>query len=156
MLGWLTFGAWGGIDWLGNPSTALPSIMAMSIWQAVGFHMVIWLAGLQTISPTLHEAADVEGASPWQKFRYVTWPGPRNTAVPILIVITMQAFSLFAQVDMMTNGGPLDSTQVLVPGGRARLWQAGHLRRLRDQRDPVPDRPDHQPDPALAHEGEVR
>ena len=114
MLGWLTFGAFNGIDWLGTASTALPSIMAMSVWQGVGFHMVIWLAGLQTISPTLYEAADVEGASSWQKFRYVTWPGLRNTAVLILIVITMQGFALFAQVDVMTNGGPLDSTQVLV------------------------------------------
>ena len=114
ILGWLTFGAWTPVDWLGNPATALPAIMAMSIWQAVGFHMVIWLAGLQTISPTLYEAADIEGASSWQRFRYVTWPGLRNTAVLILIVITMQAFALFAQVDVMTNGGPLDSTQVLV------------------------------------------
>jgi multiple sugar transport system permease protein len=114
VLGWLTFGAWRPVDWLGNPATALPAIMAMSIWQAVGFHMVIWLAGLQTISPTLYEAADIEGASRWQRFRYVTWPGLRNTAVLILIVITMQAFALFAQIDVMTNGGPLDSTQTLV------------------------------------------
>ena len=48
------------------------SIIAMSIWQAVGFHMVIWLSGLQTISPTLYEAADLEGASKWQTFRFVT------------------------------------------------------------------------------------
>jgi multiple sugar transport system permease protein len=114
ILAWLSFGAFEPIDWLGNPSTALPAIMAMSIWQAVGFHMVIWLSGLQTISPTLYEAARIEGASKWQTFRYVTWPGLRNTAVLILIVITMQAFALFAQIDVMTNGGPLDSTQTLV------------------------------------------
>jgi multiple sugar transport system permease protein len=76
--------------------------------------MVIWLSGLQTISPTLYEAADLEGASKWQTFRFVTWPGLRNTAVLVLIVITMQAFGLFAQVDVMTNGGPLDSTQTIV------------------------------------------
>jgi len=76
--------------------------------------MVIWLSGLQTISPTLYEAADIEGASRWQTFRYVTWPGLRNTAVLILIVITMQAFALFAQIDVMTGGGPLDSTQTIV------------------------------------------
>ena len=114
VLGFLSFGAFEGHDWLGDPDTALPAIMAMSIWQAVGFHMVIWLSGLQTISPTLYEAADIAGASKWQRFRYVTWPGLRNTAVLILIVITMQAFALFAQVDVMTNGGPLDSTQTLV------------------------------------------
>jgi multiple sugar transport system permease protein len=102
------------VDWLGNTSTALPSIMAMSIWQGVGFHMVIWLSGLQTISPTLYEAADIEGASKWQTFRYVTWPGPAQHRRLVLIVITMQGFALFAQIDVMTGGGPLDSTQVLV------------------------------------------
>jgi multiple sugar transport system permease protein len=110
----LTFGLFQPVDWLGNPSTALPAVMAMSIWQAVGFHMVIWLAGLQMISPTLYEAAAIEGASKWQTFRYVTWPGLRNTAVLVLVVITMQGFALFAQIDVMTNGGPLDSTQALV------------------------------------------
>ena len=92
------------IDWLGDPDTALGAIIAMSIWQAVGFHMVIWLSGLQTISPTLYEAGAIEGASKWQVFRYITWPGLRNTAVLVLIVITMQAFGLFAQIDVMTNG----------------------------------------------------
>ncbi len=114
LLSALSFGAFPRIDWLGNPSTALGAIIAMSIWQAVGFHMVIWLSGLQTISPTLYEAAAVEGSSPWQTFRYVTWPGLRNTAVLVLIVITMQAFSLFSQIDVMTNGGPLDATQTIV------------------------------------------
>lgn len=114
MLSFLTFGQFAGIDWLGNTSTALPAIIVLSIWQAVGFHMVIWLAGLQNISPTLYEAADVEGATSWQKFRYVTWPGLRNTAILVLIVITMQAFALFNQINVMTQGGPLDSTQTLV------------------------------------------
>ncbi len=114
ILGALSFGLFEGRDWLGNPDTALGAIKAMSIWQAVGFHMVIWLAGLQTISPTLYEASAIEGASKWQTFRYVTWPGLRNTAVLVLIVITMQAFALFAQIDVMTNGGPLDSTTTLV------------------------------------------
>ncbi|MEM1429268.1 MAG: sugar ABC transporter permease [Pseudomonadota bacterium] len=114
ILSGLTFGAFEPRDWLGNPSTALGSVIAMSVWQGVGFHMVIWLSGLQTISPTLYEAAEIEGSTKWQAFRYVTWPGLRNTAVLILIVITMQAFALFAQIDVMTQGGPLDSTQVLV------------------------------------------
>ncbi|WP_333714834.1 carbohydrate ABC transporter permease [Yoonia sp.] len=114
LLSGLSFGAFQPVNWLGNPDTALPAIMGMSIWQAVGFHMVIWLSGLQTISPTLYEAAEIEGASKWQSFRYVTWPGLRHTAVLVLIVITMQAFALFAQIDVMTRGGPLDSTQTLV------------------------------------------
>lgn len=114
LLSGLTFGLFQPVDWLGNAGTALGSIMAMSVWQGVGFYMVIWLSGLQTISPTLYEAADIEGASKWQTFRYVTWPGLRNTAVLVLIVITMQGFALFAQIDVMTNGGPLDSTQTIV------------------------------------------
>jgi len=114
LLSALSFGAIPKVDWLGNPSTALGAIIAMSIWQAVGFYMVIWLSGLQTISPTLYEAGAIEGASKWQTFRYITWPGLRNTTVLVLIVITMQAFALFAQIDVMTGGGPLDSTQTIV------------------------------------------
>ena len=110
----LSFGAFQPVDWLGNSGTALGAIIAMSIWQAVGFHMVIWLSGLQTISPTLYEAAAIEGATKWQVFRYITWPGLKNTAVLVLIVITMQAFGLFDQINVMTKGGPLDSTQTLV------------------------------------------
>jgi multiple sugar transport system permease protein len=114
LLNFLTFGLFKPVDWLGQSSTALGSIIAMSIWQAVGFHMVIWLSGLQTIPATLYEAADIEGASGWQKFSYITWPGLRNTAILVLIVITMQAFGLFSQVDVMTSGGPVDSTQTVV------------------------------------------
>jgi len=110
----LTFGWFQPVDWLGQTSTALGSIIAMSAWQGVGFHMVIWLSGLQTIPPTLYEVAAIEGSSKWQTFRYVTWPGLRNTAILVLIVITMQAFALFTQIDVMTKGGPLDSTQTLV------------------------------------------
>jgi multiple sugar transport system permease protein len=87
LLGAISFGAFPKIDWLGNPSSALGAIIAMSIWQVVGFHLVIWLAGLQTISPTLYEAGALEGASKWQIFRNITWPGLRNIAVLVLIVI---------------------------------------------------------------------
>ena len=114
LLGILSFGSFQPVDWLGNPYTALPAIMAMSVWQAVGFHMVIWLAGLQTIPASLYEAAGLDGAGGWQKFRFVTWPGLRNTAVLVLIVITIQAMGFFVQVDVMTRGGPLDATQSVV------------------------------------------
>ncbi len=114
LLAAISFGAIEPIDWLGNTSTALPSIMAMSIWQGVGFHMIIWLSGLQTIPASLYEAAAIEGSSRTQTFRYVTWPGLKNTAILIMIIITMQAFTLYPQIAVMTNGGPLDSTQSLV------------------------------------------
>ena len=111
ILGALTFGAFEPVDWVGNPGTALPSIMGMSIWQGVGFQMIIWLAGLQTIPAVLYEAAAVAGASGWQQFRYVTWPGLRNTAIFIMITITIAAFGLVVQINEMTRGGPLDATQ---------------------------------------------
>jgi multiple sugar transport system permease protein len=114
VLGFVTFGSFEPVDWIGIPSTALPAIMAMSIWQGVGFHMVIWLAGLQTIPFVLYEAASVAGASAWQQFRHVTWPGLRHTAVFVLVTITMQAFALFTQIDVMTRGGPLDSTTTVI------------------------------------------
>jgi len=103
-----------GPDWLGDPKTALLAIILMSAWQAMGFHMVIWLAGLQTISTELYEAAELDGAGRWQKFRYVTWPGLRSTRTFILITITIAAFALFTQVNIMTQGGPLDSTMTVV------------------------------------------
>ncbi len=114
LLGFLSFGWMQPVDWLGQTSTALPSIMAMSVWQGVGFHMIIWLSGLQTIPGSFYETARIEGASGWQTFRYVTWPGLRNTAILIMIIITMQAFTLYPQIAVMTNGGPLDSTQSIV------------------------------------------
>ncbi len=114
ILGFISFGVIEPIDWLGNTTTALPAVIFMSIWQGVGFHMVIWLAGLQTIPGTLYEAAAVEGAGRWDQFRYVTWPGLRNTAIFVLVTITIQAAGLFTQIDVMTRGGPLDSTQSVI------------------------------------------
>jgi multiple sugar transport system permease protein len=103
-----------GPDWLGNPQTALLALILMSAWQAMGFHMVIWLSGLQTIPVELYEAADLDGASKWQQFAHVTWPGLRATRTFILITITIAAFGLFTQVNLMTQGGPVNATTTLV------------------------------------------
>ena len=73
MIDALTFGPGQGADWLNDPQTALGAIIFMSIWQAVGFHMIIWLSGLQTIPEELYEAARMDGASPWRSSR--TSPG---------------------------------------------------------------------------------
>lgn len=105
---------WEPIAFLAEPDLALPAIIFMSAWQAVGFHMIIWLAGLQTIPGELYEAAKVDGANGWQQFRAVTWPGLRTTFVFVLIIISIQAMGLFTQVNVMTQGGPLDSTTTLV------------------------------------------
>ncbi|MBI9103037.1 MAG: sugar ABC transporter permease [Spirochaetales bacterium] len=114
LLSGLTFGSFQPVDWIGKPATALPAIIIMSIWQAVGFHMVIWLAGLQNIPIVRYEASSIDGAGIFQQFRYVTWPGLRNTAVFVFVVITMQAFAVFTQINAMTKGGPLDSTQTVI------------------------------------------
>lgn len=114
ILSGLTFGAVQGTDWLTNPDTALAAIIMMSAWAGVGFHMVIWLSGLQTIPEYLYEAAELDGAGRWQKFRFVTWPGLRPTFVFVLVTITIAAFSLFVQPLVMTAGGPLDRTVTIV------------------------------------------
>jgi len=114
MIGTVTFGQWHGTDWLGNTATAMPAIIVMSIWQAVGFHMIIWLAGLQTIPAELYEAAALDGASGWRLFREITWPTLRATRTFILITITIASLSLFTQISVMTQGGPLDSTSTVV------------------------------------------
>ncbi len=110
----ITFGAWQGTAWLNDPSTALTAIIVLSIWQAVGFHMLIWLSGLQTIPQELYEAARIDGAGTWQQFRNVTWPCLRPTRVFVLITITIAALGLFVQIDVMTQGGPVDATSTLV------------------------------------------
>ena len=110
----ITFGRFEGIDWLNDTTWAMPAIMLMSVWQAVGFHMVIWLAGLQTVPGELYEAADLDGAGRWQQFRYVTWPCLFQTRTFILVTITIQAFALFTQINVITQGGPLDRTTTVV------------------------------------------
>jgi len=110
----ISFGALGPVDWLGNPGVAMWAIIIMSVWQGVGFQMVLFLAGLQGIPEDLYEAASLDGASPWQKFRFVTLPGLRNVLVFIIITITIAAFQLFTQVFVMTNGGPNGATNTVV------------------------------------------
>jgi len=109
-----SFGLLQGPAWLQDPSTALLAIIILSIWQAVGFQMVIFLAGLQGISEELYDAAKVDGAGRRSRFRHVTIPGLRNTLVFVFISTTILAFRLFTQVDVMTKGGPQDSTVTVV------------------------------------------
>ncbi len=104
----LTFGLVGPFDWLGDVQSAMAAIIIMSVWQGVGFQMVIFLAGLQGIPDSLYEAAQIDGANRWQQFRNVTLPQLRNTIIFVAISTTILAFRLFTQVDVMTNGGPRD------------------------------------------------
>jgi multiple sugar transport system permease protein len=103
-----------GPDWLGESAFALPAIAVMSAWQGAGFQMLVFLAGLQSISAEQYEAATLMGANAWQRFVHVTLPGLRNTIVFVLVSTMLMAFGLFTQVDVMTSGGPLDSTSTVV------------------------------------------
>ncbi len=114
MIGALTFGLVGPINWLGNPSVAMWAIIIMSIWQGAGMQMMLFVAGLQQIPEALYEAASIDGANGWQKFRFITIPGLRGIIVFIFLTITIAAFQLFDQVLAMTNGGPDDATTTTV------------------------------------------
>lgn len=114
IINFVTFGLAGPVDWLGNPAYSMPAIVLLSAWHAYGFQMVVYLAGLQSIPNDLYEAARLDGASTWQRFRFVTWPGLKQTNVFVLIVTTIQAFKLFTQVNVLTQGGPRDSTVTVV------------------------------------------
>jgi len=106
----ISFGRLGPYDWLNNTKLAFPAIMLLSIWQGVGFQMVIYLAGLQDIPDELYEAAQVDGANRWQQFWNITLPQLRNTTIFVVIATTILAFKLFDQVWVMTKGGPQEAT----------------------------------------------
>jgi multiple sugar transport system permease protein len=114
-LHWISLGAWNtATDFLNNSKFAMPAIMFMSIWQGVGYQMVILLAGLQAISPTLYEAAAIDRAGRWRQFWHVTLPQMRNTILFVVMVTTILAFRLFDQVWILTQGGPNHATTTLM------------------------------------------
>jgi multiple sugar transport system permease protein len=100
--------------WLGDPSLAMPSLIAMATWKNVGFSMVIFVAGLQAIPRELYEASDLDGASPWQSFWNVTLPLLRPTLVFVTIITTIGYMQFFAEPYVMTEGGPQNSTRSVV------------------------------------------
>ena len=110
----ISFGHLGPYDWLNNPGLALPAIMLLSLWQGVGFQMVVYLAGLQGIPESLYEAARVDGAGRWRQFWHVTLPQLRNTIIFVLIATTILSFRLYTQVEVMTQGGPENTTATVV------------------------------------------
>ncbi len=99
---------------LRSADQAMNSILVMSIWQGVGYQMIIFIAGLNNISPELYEAASIDGANAMAKFRYITVPGLRSVISFIVVYVTIQAFKVFTQPYLMTNGGPQNSTRTMV------------------------------------------
>ncbi len=100
--------------WLRDPSLALPAIAFMSMWQGVGLQMMVFLAGLQSVSPELLDAARIDGASAWRRVVHVVLPSMRNTIVFVVTVTTILAFRIFVQPYLMTRGGPGNSTRSVV------------------------------------------
>ena len=106
----ISFGLIEPQNWLMNTKLVFPAIMVLSIWQGVGFQMVIYLAGLQEIPDSLYEAANVDGANAWQQFWNITLPQLRNTTIFVVLSTTILAFKLYDQVQVMTAGGPQNAS----------------------------------------------
>jgi raffinose/stachyose/melibiose transport system permease protein len=107
-----TFGI-NGVDWLGDSSMALVSVMILDIWMWTGFHMMIYIAGIQSISPDFYEASLIDGANAWQQFSKITIP-LLTPALRINIIISLiGGFRVFDQVLVLTNGGPGRATTVI-------------------------------------------
>jgi multiple sugar transport system permease protein len=104
----------GPVDWLGDPHWAMPAIILLSVWKNFGYNMLIFVAGLQSIPDELYEAAEVDGAGPWSRFRHVTLPGLAPTFLFVGVTVMIGYFQLFVEPYVMTQGGPLRSTTSVV------------------------------------------
>ncbi|MBN8706345.1 MAG: sugar ABC transporter permease [Bacteroidetes bacterium] len=102
------------VDWLGDPFWAMPSLIIMAVWKNFGYNMIIFIAGLQNIPKDLYESAMLEGANPWQQFRYITLPMLAPTTVFITLMTIIGYFQFFAEPYVMTQGGPLNETLSIV------------------------------------------
>lgn len=101
-------------SWLGSTTLALPTLMILGIWKGIGWNMVIFLAGLQSIPQELYEAARVDGANRWALFRMITLPLLRPTITFAVVILTMGGFGSFIPMFVLTGGGPLHSTETLL------------------------------------------
>ncbi|MFT3773379.1 MAG: extracellular solute-binding protein [Minicystis sp.] len=102
------------LNWLGDPNVALYTLALVSVWKITGYAMVIFLAGLQDIPPSLHEAAALDGAGPWNRFFHVTWPLLRPSAAFVATTSLILSFQAFDVVRVMTQGGPVKATTIFV------------------------------------------
>ena len=100
------------INWLGDPDLAMLSIIIVNVWRGVPFFAISLLAGLQTISPDLNEAAAIDGAKPWQRFIHITWPLLLPVTMVVVLFSVIQTFADFQIVYVMTGGGPANATHL--------------------------------------------
>lgn len=103
-----------GVNWLGDHRWALWTLVLVTVWKTVGYPMVIYLAGLQAIPGDLYEAAALDGADGWQRFRHITWPLLTPTTLFLVVTLTITSFQGFDIVKIMTQGGPVTSTMIYV------------------------------------------
>jgi multiple sugar transport system permease protein len=103
-----------GPNWLGDPAWAMPSVIMLVVWKAVGYNIILFTAGLQNIPDYLYEAAELDGASKFQKFLHVTIPSLRPTIFFVTVMTIIGYLQLFEEPYMLTGGGPLDSTLSIV------------------------------------------
>ncbi len=101
-------------NWLYDVKLAMPSIILMSVWQRVGYTMIIYLAGLQNIPDQSYEAAKIDGANKWNSFWYITLPLLKPTTLFVLIITIIGSFQVFSQIYVMTGGGPANATTTIV------------------------------------------
>ena len=101
-------------SWLLNTRLALPAIMLMNVWSSFGYYMVLFLAGLQTIPAELYEAAAIDGANEWEKFRHITLPQLKPIILLAVVINTIHSFQVFPEIFAMTQGGPLGATTTVV------------------------------------------
>ena len=107
VLGWVGIP---GPNWLGDPNWSMPALIMMASWRNFGTSMIIFLAGLQAVPWVLHEAAAIDGASAWQRFRHITIPLMRPIILFVSVITMIGYLQFFEEPFVMTNGGPLDST----------------------------------------------
>lgn len=101
-------------QWLASTEWSKPALVIMRVWQMSGYYMLMFLAGLQTIPESLYEAADMDGASRWQRFTRITVPMLSNTIFVVTILLVIEAFNMFESIYVMTDGGPLGSTSTIM------------------------------------------
>jgi multiple sugar transport system permease protein len=101
-------------NWLGSIEWAMPAVIFMSAWKAMGYYAVIFLAGLQGVPDHLHEAAQIDGATTWQRFWKITLPLLSPTLFFVFVISIIRAFQVFDQAFIMTRGGPAGATQTIV------------------------------------------